>query len=124
MSTVYSDPIFIKTELLTSDGKNRITCTLKDQSGRYLADLLRNDSKGFCFGRLVDPPASPSWLVPGTVLHGTINGLKAVLTVEPKIQSRIAGLQNILGDAIHFSYVSVTEFNNSNNDTTNRVSRC
>lgn len=112
MSTVFNDSIFIKTELVTNDGKNRIICTLRDQSGRYLADLLRNDSKGFCNGRLVDPPITPDWLVPGTVLYGTVNGLKTVVTVEPSIQSRINGLANITGDRVRFSYVTVTEFSN------------
>lgn len=109
MATVFSDPIFIKTELTANDGK-KIICTLRDQSGRYLADLLRNDSKGFCNGYLVDPSITPAWLVPGTVLYGVVNGLKCVLTVEPSIQSNILGLDKILGNTISFSYVVTTEF--------------
>lgn len=111
MSTVFNDPIFIKTELTTNDGKNKIICTLRDQSGRFITkDLLRNDSKGFCNGYLVNPPVTPDWLVPGTVLYGTINGLKTVVTVEPTVQSNIKGLQTILGDRVLFSYVTITEF--------------
>ena len=111
MATVYSDPIFIKYELTTADGKNRIICTLSDQTGRYIADLLRQDSKGFAVGNMIDPVVIPDWMVPGVVFYGVVGGLKTVLTLEPTIQSRISGLQQILGDKVRFSYVSVSEFN-------------
>lgn len=109
MTTVFSDPIFVKSTLTTADGKS-IICTLKDQSGRYLADLIRNDSKGFCNGYLISPTITPSWMVPGTVLYGAVNGLKGAFTVEPTIQSNIAGLDKILGHTVRFSYVAVNEF--------------
>jgi len=110
--TVYSDDLFLKSELTTTDGQKRIICTLRNTQGRYIADLLRNDSKGSCSGRMIDPEKVPDWCVPGTIFRGVVNGVRLVLTVEPVIQSRIAGLTDLLGDKVSFSYVAVSEFPN------------
>ena len=112
MPTVYSQSLFIKSILSTSDGRNTVECTLKEQQGRFnVEDLVRNDSKGNLVGRLTNPTVTPNWLVPGTVLYGKVNNIPITATVEPVIQSRIKGLQKILGDKIMLSYVVVTEFN-------------
>lgn len=110
MTTVFSDDLFIKSTLTTADKKNKIICTLKDSQNRYLGDLLRQDSKGFVTGRLIEPVNIPSWLVPGTVLYGEVQSLKMALTYEGVAQSRIEGLTEILGAKVRFSYVTVSEF--------------
>jgi hypothetical protein len=108
MSTVFSDDIFQKSLLRTIDGKE-IICTLRSDNGSFLQSLIRNDSKGVVIGRMIEPITIPSWMVPGTVFSGSVNGFDCVLTLEPTIPSRIS-LQNILGDKVRFSYMVVSEF--------------
>lgn len=110
--TIFADEIFTKSELTTLDGKNKIICTLRDRQGKFTPDLIRQDSKGSCFGRMVEPIKIPDWCVPGTVLKGVVNGIRLTLTVEPSIPSRIVGLADLLGDKIVFSYTIVSEFPN------------
>jgi hypothetical protein len=110
MTTVFSDDLFKKSELFTTDKKNKVVCSLKDASGKYAGDLVRQDSKGFVIGRIINPSSIPEWLIPGTVLKGVVNGLPMILTMEPQIQSRVQGTSDILGDKIKFSYVVVSEF--------------
>ena len=108
--TIFNDDLFIKSELITLDGK-RIICTLRDNlSGRYLSELTNSDSKGFCVGRMIDPFVLPGWMIPGTIFKSDIQGLKVTLTLQPSIQSRISELQSILGDKVRFSYMIVSEF--------------
>lgn len=110
MSTIFSDDLFIKSELYTSDKKNKIICTLRDSQNKYVADLLRQDNRGNLSGRLVEPVEIPSWLVPGTILYGTVQSIKMTLTYEGVVQSRIEGLTEQLGAKLRFSFVSTTEF--------------
>lgn len=111
MTTIYLDDLFQKSTLTSIDGSHTIVCTLKSQDGRYIADLLRSDSKGECTGRMVEPSTIPDWMVPGTILKGVVSGLKMVLTVEPVLQSRVEGVVELLGAKLKFSYVVVAEFN-------------
>jgi hypothetical protein len=109
--TIFDDGLFIKSELKTIDGKTIINCTLRDSdSGRFLDELVRSDSKGFVVGRMVSPPRRPDWMVPGTIFKSEIQGLKLTLTLQPTVQSRISGVTDILGEKIKFSYVVVSEF--------------
>lgn len=110
--TIFADELFTKSELTTLDGKKKIICTLRDRQGKFTPDLVRQDSKGSCSGRMVEPVNIPDWCVPGTVLKGLVNGVWLTLTVEPSIPSRIAGLTDLLGQKIVFSYTIVSEFPN------------
>jgi hypothetical protein len=110
MTSIFADNLFLKSTLTTADKKNTIVCTLRDSQSRYLADLLRQDSKGSLVGRIVDPAEIPGWLVPGTVLYGVVQGMQMTLTYDGVIQSRIEGLTDLLGDKVRFSYVVTSEF--------------
>lgn len=111
MATVFSDPLFTQSTLRTSSGLF-ITVTLNPSGSRYTNDLLRLDSKGFLSGYMVNPEKIPSWLVPGTVLKGNVNGLEMVLTFEPSPQSFVSIVSGITGDKVNFSYVSTSEMIN------------
>lgn len=108
--TIFADDTFIKSSLTTADKKNSVICTLRDGQGSINLDFLRQDSKGTLVGRMVEPAIKPDWLVPGTILYGEVGGLKVVLTLEPGVRSRIAGMSQELGDKLKFSYVTITEF--------------
>lgn len=111
MATVFSDQLFTQSTLKTSSGLF-ITVVLNPSASRLTNDLLRLDSKGFLSGYMVNPDKIPSWLVPGTVLKGNVNGLEMVLTFEPSPQSFITLVSEIIGDRVNFSYVSTSEMIN------------
>lgn len=106
--TAFDDEIFLKCRLFNPKGE--IICTMKDESGRYQPNLLRQNSTGNIVGRMINPITRPDWLVPGCILYGIVQGYKMALTLEPIIPSRISGLTEELGEKLRFSYVVVTEF--------------
>jgi hypothetical protein len=108
--SIFSDDLFIKSELKTTDGKT-IFCTLRDSdSGRFLEEIVKTDSKGFVVGRMTEPTKAPAWMIPGTIFKSEIQGLKVTLTLQPKIQSRISGISDLLGEKVRFSYAAVSDF--------------
>lgn len=109
--TVFSDSIFLPSTLYTANCKNKLVATLKGVDGRSIEQLVRNDTRGYCEGRLIEPVTIPDWLVPETVLSGNIQGMKVALTYRGVIQSRIKGITDLLGAKVSFSYMVVTEFN-------------
>lgn len=108
MPTAFDDADFLRCEL--TNAKGTIICTMRNESGRYQPDLIRQNSSGDITGRMIDPPKRPDWLIPGTILYGIVQGYKLSLTLEPIIPSRIAGLTDELGEKLRFSYVVVAEF--------------
>jgi len=110
MATVFDNPLFISTILKTVDGSKCIKVTLKESNGRFEQNLLRSDSNGFLDGYMVSPMAIPSWLVPGTILKGYIQGMYCTCTYEGTVQSNISILQKIIGDKVKFSYITTSEY--------------
>ena len=108
MSTVFSDNLFRKVELTTLDQSKKIVCTVRQANSNYQPDLLRQDTKTIVIGRAMG--SLPSWLVPGTVLYGVLDGFKSAFTYEGVVQSRVEGLTELLGARVRFSVVTVSEF--------------
>lgn len=127
MSTVFDDPLFKKTTLTRETLENgeivlwEFVTTLRQTRGEYLAELLRQESKGGVKGRLIkvfrngepQPLKLPDWFIPGCIFKVTINDFIVVLTVKPKLQSRIEGITEILGLSVEFDYVITGEFNDA-----------
>lgn len=110
MATVFQDKLFIKTELVSVYNAHKITLSLKEAAGRFNGDLLRSDSTGYLEGFMVSPTKIPSWMVPGIVLIGMVQGMKCVCTYEGVVQSNISILSDILGDRVKFSYTTTSEY--------------
>ncbi len=110
MATVFDNQLFIPIILKTVDDSKSIKVTLKESGGRFEQNLLRSDSSGFLDGYMIDPIAIPSWLVPGTVLKGYVQGMSCICTYQGIVQSNISILQKIIGDKIKFSYITTSEY--------------
>lgn len=122
MPTVFNDPLFKTTDLsrVWYSDTWRFKLTLKPTKGSFIADLIRQDSKGSLTGRivkvfkndveLIDVYSFPDWVIPGTVFNAIVQNSKVSLLLESSIQSRIAGISELLGDKHTFTYQQVSEF--------------
>ena len=122
MPTVFNDPLFKTTDLsrLWRSDVWLFKLTLKPTKGSFIADLIRQDSKGSLTGRiikvfkndveLIDVYSFPDWVIPGTVFNAIVQNSKVSLLLESSIQSRIAGISELLGDKHLFTYQQVSEF--------------
>lgn len=122
MPTVFNDPLFKTTDLsrLWHSDTWRFKLTLKPTKGSFITDLIRQDSKGSLTGRivkvfkndveLIDVYSFPDWVIPGTVFNAIVQNSKVSLLLESSIQSRIAGISELLGDKHTFTYQQVSEF--------------
>lgn len=122
MPTVFDDPLFKTTDIkrVWKFDEWMFRLTLRSVRGNYLADLIRQDSKGSLTGRivkvfkndveLIDVYRFPDWVIPGTMFNAVVQDSKVSLLLESSIQSRIEGLSEELGDKHTFSYQQVSEF--------------
>lgn len=122
MPTVFNDPLFKTTDLsrLWRSDVWLFKLTLKPTKGSFIADLIRQDSKGSLTGRivkvfkndieLIDVYSFPDWVIPGTEFKAVVQNSKVSLLLESSIQSRIAGISELLGDKHTFTYQQVSEF--------------
>lgn len=124
MATVFDDSLFRKTnltrEFVNEDSREiwEFTTVLSQKRNNYLAELIKNESKGYLKGRLIKirkdsldmPLELPDWFVPGVIFNVEIDSLIVALTVRPKFQSSINGLNEILGLAVEFDFSVVSEF--------------